>query len=95
MQLSIEITWWVCPVCGITYGGPKVFTDNGRWEMGTMYCPNGHAFHKGWPHVDVLQTQLENAEQRRCTAEETTRMAEATNVALRGVITKLKRRLKK
>lgn len=40
---ATELEVRVCPVCGITYAGPKRFFENRQEKGGNWHCPNGHS----------------------------------------------------
>jgi len=88
-----------CGKCGITFAMPQAFRDEKRDNGTTFYCPNGHPRVFAETETTRLRRQLEVAKQRQGWAEaretherDQRQAAERSNAALRGVVTRTKRR---
>lgn len=93
------LTYEVCATCGITFGAPAHFIQKRREDGKSFYCPNGDNLHFGITEAARLKRELERAQRQvefaRGTAtheRDQRQAAERSNAALRGVVTKAKRR---
>lgn len=93
------MTYEVCASCGITFAAPAHFIQKRREDGETFYCPNGHSLGFGKGENDRLKKQLESAQrevQRAYThathQRDQREAAERSNAALRGVVTRTKKR---
>jgi hypothetical protein len=93
------MTYEVCASCGITFAAPAHFIDKRRQDGETFYCPNGHSLVFGKSETDRLKNELEQAkrwqelaEAREMHQRDQREAAERSNRALRGVVTKTKKR---
>lgn len=82
-----------CCVCGIHFGVPFRLLQQKRQKGGTFYCPNGHQL--GWneTELDRLRKQAERARAAETAARDQRDASERSNRALRGVITRERRRV--
>ena len=99
---TITLVVWECSDCGIVYGIPESFADSCRASGRRYYCPNGHSL--GWNETDAdrLRKKLEAEERRsssRLAALDQARAdrdrAERRVTAMKGVVTKTKKRIAK
>jgi hypothetical protein len=88
-----------CGECGITYAMPENFWNERRASGAAFYCPNGHGRHFTETEATRLRRQLESVriEVQRAYAQATHQRdqreaAERSNAALRGVVTRTKKR---
>lgn len=91
---------WECPSCGIVYGIPQSFADDCRASGRRYWCPNGHNL--GWKETeaDKLRKKL-TAEQERVEflrdeerrQREHRQAAERRVAAMKGVVTRTKKRI--
>ena len=81
-----------CGRCGVVFAMPDRFLRDRREDGQTFYCPNGHPRVFRESESDRLRRQLANAEARETHERDQRQAAERSNVALRGVVTRTKRR---
>lgn len=88
-----------CGECGITFAMPQHFRDEKRENGTPFYCPNGHPRVFTESENTRLRRQLETAQKRQGWAEaretherDQRQAAERSNSALRGVVTRTKKR---
>ncbi|WP_326565107.1 hypothetical protein VSH64_25015 [Amycolatopsis rhabdoformis] len=88
-----------CGKCGVSFAMPTTFTAEKRENGEAFYCPNGHARVFRESEATRLRRQLDQAKKRQEWAEgremhqrDQREAAERSNAALRGVITKQKKR---
>lgn len=88
-----------CGKCGIAFAMPQVFRDEKRENGTTFYCPNGHPRAFMETETTRLRRQLETAQKRQGWAEaretherDQREATERSNRALRGVVTRTKKR---
>lgn len=93
IKISCDLEVHDCCVCGIHFGVPPRLTQQKREKGGTFYCPNGHQL--GWDEteLDRLRKQAERARAAQTAANDQRAAAERSNRALRGVITRERRRV--
>lgn len=101
VQITVETL--ACPNCGTWFGVDEVLLDRFRSNGRDFHCPNGHtmSYHDNdRARLRKARTELEKANARierehRRLVEETERReaAERSASALRGVVTKTKRRV--
>ena len=88
-----------CANCGVMFAMPKKMLAERREDGASFYCPNGHSLVFKATEAQRLRKQLESTQQQvqqaygYATHERDQRQAaERSNAALRGVITKTKKR---
>lgn len=100
--VSTTLIVWECPSegCGIVYGIPKEFADSLHANGGSYYCPNGHRLSWRETDADRLRKKLNAAERRAESSEQAARYQreqrlriERSNIALRGHLTRMRRRI--
>lgn len=90
-----------CPRCGMVFGITAEFEQRRRDDHETFYCPNDHPMSYGHDNEAeklrkekaVLARRLANAETREQRERESRKAAERTAIALRGHLTRWKRRV--
>jgi hypothetical protein len=94
---SIETTTTLRPVwccsCGVVFGMPKELYRQRKADGDWFWCPNGHQQHYTEREEDRLRRLLDNAETRARACADQKDAAERSNRALRGVVTRTKRRV--
>lgn len=88
-----------CGNCGTLFAVPEGFLDERRKTGATFYCPNGHGRVFRETNEDRLRKQLEHANRTAeiykasaTAARDQREAAERSNVALRGHITRHRKR---
>ena len=90
MNVEIEMALYVCKACGIPFAIPKTFASSR--SPGDILCPNGHALYNGACVLERLRVQARALDQDAADyAVEAEKLRRQVS-ALKGVITKLKRR---
>lgn len=92
-----------CCNCGMPFAMTEDFYDRKVKDHGTWYCPRGHAqSYRGKTEEDKLKEQLRREKLEREAAEaqlkrqkQYTKEVEKSKYALKGVITKTKKRIAK
>ena len=85
-----------CCSCGINFGVPNDFYEWARDHSDKwFYCPNGHRQHYGDSKSDRLQRELDSANSRSTGLSHRLDHANRSRAALRGQVTKIKRRISK
>lgn len=99
-QVTVELNVWVCPSCGVLYGIPKAFAERLREAGGHYFCPNGHQLSWTASEADKLRAKLKDAERDlawykdgEATARARADRAERSRAAIKGQVTKLRRRV--
>lgn len=89
-----------CGECGISWAQPAEFANARRADGKTFYCPNGHARVFRESTEEKLRRELEQQKQRNAMlvdeaheAHQERAAVERSNAALRGVITRTKKRV--
>ena len=92
--ISRQITLDVidCGECQIVFAIPASMNRNRYEDGGYFYCPNGHRIRYLENENTKLKAQLDQAKARADHEKTRREEAERSNVALRGVNTKLKKR---
>jgi hypothetical protein len=90
-QRTLKLVAVECPTCFVEYGIPEQMAAQRREEAekGSTYCPNGHCWHY---LGKSLEDQLRAAEARAVHADDQRKMAERSAAALRGEVTKMRKR---
>lgn len=98
--ITVKLVVWDCSDCGIVYGVPVDFVNTLRANGGRYYCPNGHSL--GWSETDAdRERKAREAAERRALAfekqadheREARRVADLSNRALRGHLTRIRNRI--
>ena len=83
-----------CYKCGIHFGLPEDFYKEVQDDTGkTFYCPNGHGQHYTEDKVAQLERELDLERAEHGIAEGLLQHANRSRAALRGQVTKIKRRI--
>lgn len=89
-----------CANCGVPFGMPRNLNKQRREDGSDFWCVNGHANVYRDTEADKLKRKLTAAERRADAAEATARTqrkravaAEGSNRALRGVVTRERKRV--
>jgi hypothetical protein len=78
-----------CPVCGVLYAAPEVMLHKAERDKNIWWhCPNGHELH--FPGKS-LEQQLREAKEATSRERALRDQTEASNRALRGVVTRTRR----
>jgi hypothetical protein len=89
---AVTMAQETCFACSMVFWVPQAFQERRRQDHQTFYCPAGHG--QIYP-AEKLRERLARAEhcceQQRAKAEELNR----SNIALRGVVTRQKRKTRK
>ena len=100
MMASVEIKQTTCPKCQMLFCIPVSFEEACRNDGRGFYCPQGHLQHYRDDKVAKLEKALVAANAQEKTAwaasdraQERQYAAERSATALRGVITKQRRKL--
>jgi len=88
-----------CPCCGILYGVPEHWLKSRREDKESFYCPNGHSASFRKSRADRLAEELSRAKQQLAEKDDEIKWqrnlrdtAERSATAMRGHVTKLKKR---
>ena len=83
----------LCPICGCPYAMPQKSMEYRRDKHQTFYCPNGHSLHiPDKSEVERWQTKYNEAHDYIQEKNHVIESLENQNRALRGQITKLKKK---
>lgn len=102
--VKVEFEFLTCSSCGIMYAMTRQFVDRRRKDCVDFYCPKGHtnAFCKDEEGMDAEQEEIDLQKQvnrrlgdRLREKDEWGKGLTRSNAALRGQITKLKKKLSK
>jgi|SRR5918992_1425811 hypothetical protein len=101
VQFTTELTLLYCASCGIPFGMPVDYESRRRQDHGSFYCPSGHSnVFGGKSEAEQLREQLRREQRRREEAEarevhqrDQRKAAERSVTALKGVVTRTKRRI--
>lgn len=92
LDTGVRLETTSCCRCGVVFAMPETMLDKRRTDGGDFYCPNGHTLHFTKPEVQRLRDALDRSQARARHLEDQRQAAERSNTALRGVITKQKKR---
>lgn len=88
-----------CIKCGVRFGVPDGYTARRRADKASFYCPNGHSMAYTQSEADKLRQERDRLAQRIAQkddeirwATEARERAERSASAMRGQVTKLKKR---
>lgn len=81
-----------CAACGVLFAMPDYLLRELQDNPRSFYCPNGHSLTYKDSEADRLRRQLDNARNRARHLEDQRDAAERSNTALRGHLTKAKKR---
>ncbi|WP_051790995.1 hypothetical protein [Amycolatopsis jejuensis] len=81
-----------CVTCGVPFAMPDYLMRKRREDGGDFYCPNGHSLVFRESEATKLKRRLEWAESNATHQRDQREAAERSNAALRGVITKQRKR---
>lgn len=89
-----------CITCGIEFGMPDEYVKQLRRKESSFCCPNGHSMVYGPSDLKKKEAEIANLKNQLQLAQETRRRAQndadhfkASRNALRGQITKIKKRI--
>lgn len=82
MQVSRELEVHECPVCFVTYAGPKRLFEAKRRNGTNFYCPNGHNLSYHDSEEDKLRRERDQLKQRIALKDD--QIAEAIDRAMRA-----------
>ena len=98
MDITVSLTAMDCPACSIVFAVPDRLDKERREDGKTFYCPNGHSMSYSG-EIHQLRESLRKAEADRTWYEKRTQQAIEDEAAarrslsaVRGQVTKLKRR---
>lgn len=95
LNIGVELITEECYSCGVLFAFPvtlreKLLSDHSR----NFYCPNGHSQHYiGKTDAEKQRERAERLERQLANRDEDLRSAHASNRAMRGQVTKLKKRV--
>lgn len=92
LPTDVELDLQQC-TCGVYFGVPVRIIEVRRKDGGNFYCPNGHCLTFGDNELERLRKQAKQAEAARVAADDQRAAAEKSNRALKGVITRERRRV--
>ncbi|WP_116051903.1 hypothetical protein [Amycolatopsis palatopharyngis] len=81
-----------CCTCGVLFAAPERLLADRREKGGNFYCPNGHSLRYTKPENVRLKEQLDASRVRARHLEDQREATERSNRALRGQITRHKKR---
>ena len=90
-SLILETT--SCIACGMVFAVPQDWLAARRKDGQGFHCPGGHSLVFTVTENDKLRRQVKQLEASRQAARDQAEAAERSNAALRGVITKTKKRV--
>ncbi len=100
MKYTGNLALETCCVCGTVYAASAILLDARKDSGDTFWCPNGHGQSYTESTVDKLNKRLEKAREdtlyqrdRKIDAYNRENRANRSAVALKGHITRLKKRL--
>lgn len=90
----VQLSTITCGSCGVTFAIPSsLYRELLDHHDRSFWCPNGHQRHfVGQTETDRLQAELDRVKARARHVEDQRDAADRSNRALRGVITRQKRR---
>lgn len=95
IDVGLQLVTEECYLCGVLFAFPatlreKLLGDRSR----DFYCPSGHAQHyTGKTDAEKQRERAERLERQLACRDEDLRSAHASNRAIRGQVTKLKKRV--
>jgi hypothetical protein len=95
INIGVELITEECCACGVLFAFPttlreRLLADHSR----NFYCPNGHSQrYLGKTEADKQRERAERLERQVANLDEDLRSAYASNRAIRGQVTKLKKRV--
>jgi hypothetical protein len=100
MSVLFDYEELTCGECGICFGVPSRLAKVKRDNAGSLWCPNGHSLIFKKSRADELAEELSRVRQRLAEKEDDLRYqggvreaAERSASAMRGQVTKLKKRV--
>jgi hypothetical protein len=90
---TVDLELVDCSNCGVVFGLPVRIATSRRETGGTFYCPNGHALAWKTSEVERLREEVKRARAATVAAQDQREAAERSKAALRGVITRERRRV--
>lgn len=97
---NVTMIDYECWVCGIPFSVPRAWRDEVRVGSGTLYCPKGCRLGLGESETEKLRKQLvakdaelDQARAARDRQHDRAERIQREKSALRGVITKTKKRI--
>lgn len=93
IRISCDLEVHNCCECGIHFGVPPRLIAQKRDKGGSFYCPNGHELCWKETELDRLRKQAERARAAETAARDQRDAAQRSARALRGVITRERRRV--
>jgi len=92
--LSSEFVIETCANCGLVFAMLKSHRDKRLKDHKSFFCPNGHGQHYiGKSEEEKLKDELAICRVRHDSEQEKRKATERSRNALRGVITKMKRKV--
>lgn len=91
-DVLVSLTTTSCCNCGVVFAMPADLNDKRREDGQNFYCPNGHPLCYRRSEADRLREQLDRANGRVKFEADQREAAERSRRALRGVITKQRKR---
>jgi len=82
-----------CVDCGVIFGLPVRIAQARRQTGGDFYCPNGHSLSWKVTELDRLREEVKRARAAATAAMDQRDAAERSKTALRGVITRERKRV--
>lgn len=82
-----------CYLCGVIFAMPEPLKQRRREDSKSFWCPNGHEQHFTETEAARLRKQLERAQSAATAARDQADAAERSNRALRGVVTRERKRV--
>jgi hypothetical protein len=92
VEYHVTLTATDCPDCAVVFGVPGRFLDERRKDKRRFFCPNGHSMSYQESEADRLRKRIAGLEGSLVAARDQRLAAERSNTALKGQITKARRR---
>ena len=94
MQLTVEMVCVECGECGIPFSMTENFYRKRKKDHESFYCPVGHPrYYPQKSNEEILRERLRRSELEREQAEGYVKELERSRSALKGQITKTKKRI--
>lgn len=93
VSTSVQYAEVTCWACGCRFAVEHELHERFRVKGETFSCPNGDRIRYGTPEIERLKKQVERQDAKIAFLHDHTDTLTRSNVALRGVVTRTKRRV--
>lgn len=90
---TVTLEQTTCATCDVSFAAPSSLLDRRRADGQSFYCPNGHSLSYRDTEAKRLQREVESLRTRATHLADQRDAAERSASALRGVVTRTKRRI--